>query len=154
MNDRHHEDHHVHLHVDFSGLEGIVAALVDRSRLHHIVTLLEELKAMSGTLADQLTAALASISADVDTVSTEVTALLAQLSGQVGQPVTQAMVDAATGIDARLKAIPPAPTGGGTTHMTADPNDSTPNGSLKADGVTVRNAFDLPGFNPALPETT
>lgn len=64
---------------------------------------------MSGTLADQLNAALTSITADVDAVSAEVTALLAALQGQVGQPVTQAMVDAANSIDARLKAIPPAP---------------------------------------------
>jgi hypothetical protein len=69
----------------------------------------QELKTMSGSLADQLTAALASITADVDVVSNEVTALLAALQGNVGQPVTQAMVDSATAIDQRLKAIPPAP---------------------------------------------
>lgn len=74
-----------------------------------ILQAMERLIKMSSSLSDQLTAALASISADVDAVSTEVTALLAALSGQVGQPVTQAMVDAANSIDQRLKAIPPAP---------------------------------------------
>lgn len=69
----------------------------------------QEIRIMSQSLSDQLNAALAAISADVDAVGAEVTALLAALQGQVGQPVTQAMVDAATNIDARLKAIPPAP---------------------------------------------
>ncbi len=90
--------HHVSVH---ERLDQIFASL------HQIR---QEIQTMSSSLSDQLTAALASISADVDAVSTEVSALLAALQGQVGQPVTQAMVDAATSIDQRLKAIPPAPT--------------------------------------------
>src|SRR5882757_2400267 len=45
----------------------------------------QENRTMSGSLSDQLTAALAAITADVDVVSSEVTALLGQL--QVGSPV-------------------------------------------------------------------
>ena len=95
-----HPDHGLRVHIDREFVK------VHR-KLDHI---LERIAHMSASLAQQLTDALASITADVDAVSTEVTALLALLQGQVGQTVTQAMVDAATSIDQRLKAIPPAPT--------------------------------------------
>jgi hypothetical protein len=94
--------HHNAIATYIAGLIADLNAKIDHNH--------KELVQMSGSLADQLNAALTSITADVDAVSAEVAALLAQLQGQVGQPVTQAMVDAATGIDARLKAIPPAPT--------------------------------------------
>ena len=102
------DDIHVHIHLE--GLDGIIAAaLADRQILREILHNTERLISMSASLADQLTAALADISTAVDGVSTEVSALLALLQGQGGQPVTQTMVDAANSIDARLKAIPPAP---------------------------------------------
>ena len=79
----------------------------DRHLLHRIITLLEELKAMSGTLSEQLDAATAAIQADVAAVAAEVTKLLGELTP--GSTITQAQVDALTAIDASLKAIPPAP---------------------------------------------
>jgi hypothetical protein len=68
---------------------------------------LKELKTMSGTLAEQLTAATAAIRQDVAAVSDEVSKLLAGMTP--GTTITQQMVDDLTAIDASLKAIPPAP---------------------------------------------
>jgi paraquat-inducible protein B len=66
---------------------------------------MKELKTMSGTLAEQLTAATVAIRQDVANVSAEVTQLLAGMTP--GTTITQQMVDDLTAIDASLKAIPP-----------------------------------------------
>ncbi len=63
---------------------------------------------MSGSLTDQLNAAIAAIQADVAAVAAEVSQLLAGMT--TGDQITQAQVDALTAIDASLKAIPPAAT--------------------------------------------
>ncbi len=67
---------------------------------------MKELKTMSGTLAEQLTAATVAIRQDVANVSAEVTQLLASMTP--GTTITQQMVDDLTAIDTSLKAIPPA----------------------------------------------
>jgi hypothetical protein len=141
------EEVHIHLHID--GLDGLLAALLDR-RFHQILSNSERLLEMGTSLSAQLDAATASIKADVANVSTEVTSLLAGLTP--GSTITQAQVDALTGIDTALKAIPAAPSTG-TTHTPQDTTDTTLNGVAKANG-TIRNNFFLPNFNPALPETS
>ncbi len=60
---------------------------------------------MSGSLTDQLNAAIAAIQADVAAVAAEVSQLLAGMT--TGDQITQAQVDALTAIDTSLKAIPP-----------------------------------------------
>lgn len=44
-------------------------------------------------------------------------------------------------------------TGGTTGHLPLDATDGTPNGSVRAVDGTTRNNFNLPGFDPSLPET-
>jgi hypothetical protein len=153
---------HITVTLDEQGLAWLIAALADRPALQQINQLLQELKTMSGNLSDQEAAAAARSEAALATITTEITAIAAELkagTGTVGTVLTQSMVDRNTAIATSLEGAATSlgalvtPTGG-TTHLAQDVADLTPNGSLKADGVTVRNNFFMANFNSANPETT
>ena len=94
-------------------------------RLDHIELMLQRLITMSTSLSEQLAAAQAETNAKLDAIGTDVTEIGADvdqlLAGMTtGDPVTQAMVDAATairdrvgavkdGLDAINAKVPPAP---------------------------------------------
>lgn len=89
-----------------------VAGLAELAQL--VVTGFKELKqeihTMSGTLAEQLAAAQADTNAKLDSIGTDVTEISADVDSllagmNTGDAVTQAMVDAAVGIQTRVTAL-------------------------------------------------
>lgn len=99
-------DVHIHLHLP----QELVALLSDHRLLHEILRNTERLITMSGSLADQLAAAQADTNAKLDAISTDVTEISADvdtlLAGMnTGEPITQAMVDAAVSIQNRVSGI-------------------------------------------------
>lgn len=142
------------------------------ARLDEIIGQLTTINQRLTTMSDtetQLKTDIAALTTAVADTQAKATAILAQvqaLKDQLanGTAVTAAdlaSLEAATqqlqGINSSLGA-PATGTGGTTPTFNAD--DTTPNGSFMADGVTVRNtagadpSHPLPGFNPALPLTS
>lgn len=165
MTDRHHETTHVHVTLDLAGLAPIVTALIgQRPVLQQIVGLLQELKTMSQTTSQMLDTGLAAIGTALDELSADMTAIAAEVTTLVagltpGTAVTQAQVDSANALAARVTALDQAAKAvvaqapGTATHVAADPNETAANGSLMNDGTTTRNNFSLPNFNPNAAET-
>ena len=126
-------------------------------------TINQEIKTMSGTISTQIDAVTVKFQADVDAITSQIADLHAQITAlqgglTPGATITQAQVDALAAIETQAAAL--ATPVGVVPPPVYDPNDLTANGSLMADGVTVRNtpgadpANPLPGYNPALPMTT
>lgn len=101
-------------------------------------------------------------------LKTDTTAIAAELAAEVppvGSTVSQAQVDRLTDLASRVTAVknsldalvvPATP----PVTPVFDPNDPTPNGSVMADGVTIRNtpgadpANPMAGFDPSKPITS
>lgn len=95
----------IDVHVSFPGLAEL-AALV----LKGFKELKQEIKTMSGTLSEQIAAAQADTNAKLDAIGTDVGEISADVDQLLagmnpGDPVTQAMVDAAVGIQNRVSGI-------------------------------------------------
>lgn len=95
----------IHLHV--GEVMPLLLALIDRKA---ILKALQELKTMSGTLAQQLTDFQAQTSASLDALTTDLTDISADvdqlLAGMnTGDVVSQAMVDQAGTIASRMAAL-------------------------------------------------
>lgn len=112
---RHHEAQHERfdeLARDFATIKQTLATgfdYLDR-RLHLLLKATERLIEMSSTLAEQLAAAQADTNAKLDSIGTDVTEISADVDSllagmNTGDAVTQAMVDAAVGIQTRVTAL-------------------------------------------------
>lgn len=131
-------------------------------QLHHIFTLLQELKSMSQTTqgaVDHVAAAVASmkseVQADVAAVAAQVADLKQQIadlkaagSGATPDQITS-LEASASDLDATVKTLhdglnPAPPASGGVVF---DSNDQTPN------SPGGRNSSQLPGFDSSMPET-
>ena len=129
--------------------------------LHHIT---ESIRTMSGsvqTSIDQIIADNAELKAAVDGAPAAIAALIAKaIADQANAGVTpaqmQSLADLHTALggelaqlNAALAGTPPA-----VATPTFDPSDLTANGSLMADGTTIRNTTGLPGFDSTKPATS